>query len=360
MSVELAAVIAFGVAGAVSVVSTPFAVRVAQRTSFLDHPRGYHKHAASTPLLGGAAVLVGFLLAAVAVGGFGGRYWVILTCASLLWVLGTIDDRVAVSPRWRLLAETGGAIALWVVGLGWNTSLPATSDLVLTVIWVVGLTNAFNLMDNLDGACGTVGCVCAAGMGTLGAVHGQAALAGLGFALAGASAGFLRWNLARPARIFLGDGGSMPIGFLVAALAMATARHMRVGDANVLAAALLAGLPILDTALVSVSRMRRGVTLMTGGRDHLTHRLLVALGTPRRVAITLTSIQAALCAFAIVGDQLGSESLTALAIFAIFCGLVAIALLDTARWRPAGIAVGPRLLPAHGASAHSSVGVDSG
>lgn len=369
MGPELSAAVGFGVAAISSLIATSVAISTARRTDFLDRPRGYHKHAAATPLLGGTAVLVGFLLAAIAVGGAGGRYWVVLACASFLWLLGTIDDRIAVMPKWRLLAETGGAIALWAVGLGWNTSLPATSDLVLTVVWVVGLTNAFNLMDNLDGACGTVGCVCATGIGVLAAILGQAALAGLGFALAGACAAFLPWNLARPARIFLGDGGSMPVGFLVATLAMVTARDMRVGDASVLAAAMLAGLPIMDTALVSVSRIRRGVRLVTGGRDHFTHRLLLALGTPRRVAAKLALIQAALCALAIAGGRLGTAVLGASAIVAVSVGFIVIAVLDTARWRPADIAVGERSMsgqaqvagqPLPAPTGAASVGVDSG
>src|SRR4051812_42117760 len=131
--------------------------------------------------------------------------------------LGTLDDRFPVAPRWRVLAEIGAGCAVSAAGLGWSVFGSEALDLLLTVAWVVGLCNAFNLMDNLDGAAGTVAGISAAGVGTLALAHDDPALAAFAFALAGACAGFLPHNLARPARIFLGDGGSLPIGFLVAA-----------------------------------------------------------------------------------------------------------------------------------------------
>jgi UDP-GlcNAc:undecaprenyl-phosphate GlcNAc-1-phosphate transferase len=342
MSPELSAAVGFSAAGATSLGGTPLAIAIAGRTDFYDRPRGYRKHAGATPLLGGAAVLVGFLAAAIAVGATSGRLLVPIGCALSLWLIGTIDDRVTIAPIWRLLAETIAAVAVVVVGLGWKTSGGGAIDLVLSVIWVVGLVNAFNLMDNLDGACSAVGCVSAVGIGILAAIHGQAVLAGLAFGLAGGCAGFLPWNLAGPAKVFLGDGGSMPIGFLVAALAMTTGRHLQVGDAGLLAGALLVGVPILDTALVSLSRKRRGVMLVTGGRDHLTHRLLLALHTPRAVVGALALAQAILCVSAIVGDHWGIAAVALFALVAVTLGAVTIVLLDTTRWRPAGIAVGER------------------
>jgi UDP-GlcNAc:undecaprenyl-phosphate GlcNAc-1-phosphate transferase len=365
MNAELSAIVGFGAAGAVTLAATPLAIAIARRTDFYDRPREYRQHAAPTPFLGGAAVTAGFLVAAVAVGGVSGKH-VLLACALGMWLLGTIDDRFAVPPKWRLLAEGLAAGALVWAGLGWHTALGDVFDFLLTVVWITGIITAFNLMDNLDGACGTVGGVCSVGLGTMAAIHRQPAIAGLSFALAGGCAGFLPFNLARPARIFLGDGGSMLIGFLVAALSLALSRNMRLGDADLLAVAILAGLPILDTALVSVSRIRRRVTLVTGGRDHLTHRLLLVLHSPRAVALVLASAQAALCTLAIISVQLGRAELIGLAIGTASVGVVAIAVLDTKRWRPAGIAVAPRPQPVATGAPKSqpvgatSVGIDSG
>jgi UDP-GlcNAc:undecaprenyl-phosphate/decaprenyl-phosphate GlcNAc-1-phosphate transferase len=340
MTAELTAVLGFAAGGAASLVATPLAISVARRTGFLDCPRGYRRHGAPTPFLGGAAVLIGFLVSVLVVGGVSGKLFVLIVCAGGLWLLGTIDDRLTVAPTWRLVAEAGAAIALFAAGIGWETGAGGGVDLVLTVIWIVGLVNAFNLMDNLDGACGTLGCVSALGIGVLAVMRGQPTVAGLAFGLAGACAAFLRWNLAGPAKIFLGDGGSMPVGFLAASLVMATAAHLGVGDASLLAGALMLGVTILDTTLVTVSRARRRVPLVTGGRDHLTHRLLLRLKSPRAVAAALAAAQALLCGLAIVGDQIGPLALAASALAAVLVGVVAIGLLDTARWRPAGIAMG--------------------
>jgi UDP-GlcNAc:undecaprenyl-phosphate GlcNAc-1-phosphate transferase len=340
MSVEVSAAEGFAAACAGTLAVTPLAISIAARTGFYDLPRDYHKHGAPTPLLGGVAVLLGFLAAVIVVAGATGRIIVVVICAVGLGLMGTIDDRVPIGPRWRLLAEAIAAVALIATGLRWKTSGGVGVDILLSVIWIVGLVNAFNLMDNIDGACSTVGCVSAAGIGILAAIHGQVVLTGLAFGLAGACSAFLLWNLAAPAKIFLGDGGSMPIGFLVAALAMATGRQLHVGNASLLAGALLVGMPILDTALVTLSRKRRGVTLMTGGRDHLTHRLLLAVHRPRAVAGVLALAQALLCAIAIAGDQWGSGALAGFAIGAVSCGVMTILLMDTTRWRPAEIAVG--------------------
>jgi UDP-GlcNAc:undecaprenyl-phosphate GlcNAc-1-phosphate transferase len=340
MSVEQTAILSFFVALVAALGLTPLAIRIARRSDFLDRPRDYRKHSAPTPFLGGAAVLAAFLLAGLLVAGASGKLLVPLGCAVGLWVLGTVDDRWAVPPRWRLLAEAGAAPALVAAGLGWDTDLPGVLDFALTVVSVVIAVNAFNLMDNLDGACGTVTAVAAAGVGVLAAIKGEVAVAGLAFALAGACAGFLPFNLARPARVFLGDGGSMPVGFLVAALVMASARHASGGNAGLLVGALLAGLPIFDATMVCFSRVKRGVTVVTGGRDHLTHRLLLRLRTPRAVAVALAALQAALSGLAILGYELGASAVAWLALGVFVAGVAAILVLDTPRWQPTGIAVG--------------------
>jgi UDP-GlcNAc:undecaprenyl-phosphate GlcNAc-1-phosphate transferase len=265
-----------------------------------------------------------------------------------------------VPPKWRLLAEAGAAIALFAAGLGWETHLPGVLDFALTIASVVIAVNAFNLMDNLDGACGTVTAVAAAGVGALAAIKGEVVTAGLAFALSGACAGFLPWNLTRPARIFLGDGGSMPAGFLIAALAMSTVRHASAGNAGLLVGALLAGLPIFDAALVSYSRTRRGVTIVTGGRDHLSHRLLLAMGSPQAVAVALAVLQALLSTLAIVGYELGGGAVAWLALCVFLSGVVGVLVLDTARWRPAGIAFGRPEQSLEAAAEHLAVPTGAG
>jgi UDP-GlcNAc:undecaprenyl-phosphate/decaprenyl-phosphate GlcNAc-1-phosphate transferase len=317
----------------VTLVATPFARRIAVRTSFFDHPVGYKGHSHPTPYLGGAAVLVGVLAGSMIFDAAGG-YKRMLAAALILLVIGTLDDRIQLGVTLRLLAQVATAIAVWAVDLGWTMLDNPTADLLLTIVWVVGITNAFNLMDNQDGATGTVGAVCGLGIGTLALVEGAVPLAVIAFALSGACLGFLRYNLASPAKIFLGDGGSMPIGVLVACMVMAIPDGAL--DWTLLfATAPLVGLPILDTTLVVASRLRRGAPVLSGGRDHLTHRLLALVGSKRTVALILAAAQAALCGLSIALFQLDQAAVLAATAAYLTVGAAIIALLETGVVSPA-------------------------
>lgn len=294
MGDELRALCAFGLAALLALLLVPLAWRIAIRTGFLDHPVDYKAHGAATPYLGGAAVIASFAISAIAFGGAATRLWLVLALAVALAAIGSFDDRRTLPPGLRFGAQVLAAVALYAADVRWEVTGSAWVDLPVTLVWVAGLANAYNLLDNIDGAAATTAAVSAAGIGALALARGDGALAACGFALAGSCATFLVFNLARPARIFLGDGGSVPIGFLIAALALLAAGPLG-GDA-VLIAVPLAGVAIFDTTLVVISRSRRGVTILTGGRDHSTHRLLRPLGSPRRVALLLAAAQAALCA----------------------------------------------------------------
>jgi UDP-GlcNAc:undecaprenyl-phosphate GlcNAc-1-phosphate transferase len=323
-----AAILALGVGAAAAVAGVPVASWVAVRTGFLDHPAGYKKHERPTPYLGGSAVVLAFVVAALAFGDGGTGFLPVVLAAVGLWAVGTIDDRVNLSPWLRVGATVAAGVALWATDLGWDVFAFAGLDLALTVLWVLGLVNAFNLMDNLDGASGSVAAAASAGIGAFALWRDDPALAAMAFGLVGACLGFLRFNLARPARIFLGDGGSMPIGFIVAALAIAAPSVADLGAGAVLTAALLVGLVILDTTLVVISRRRRGVTLLTGGRDHLTHRLLGIVGSARRVAGTLAVAQLALCALALSAAGLGRVAVLWIAAAVAIAGIATIAALE--------------------------------
>jgi UDP-N-acetylmuramyl pentapeptide phosphotransferase/UDP-N-acetylglucosamine-1-phosphate transferase len=331
---EARLIAAFFLALGAAFAATPAAIAVAGRTDFHDRPVGYKGHSRPTPYLGGAAVLGGFLVAAALLGGEFARLSPIVGCTCALWALGTLDDRLGLGAWPRVAAECIAAMVLWATGLGWNLFPGGGADLALTVVWVVGLVNAFNLIDNMDGAAATIAAVTSVAVGGLALLEGDVPLAILVFGLAGACLGFLPYNLASPARIFLGDGGSLPIGFVIAASLMAVPMAPELGLEHVLAATLLVGVPVLDTTLVSVSRRRAGVSLWTGGRDHLTHRLQTRLGTARTVALSLGAIQAGLGAVAVSVVQFGRGSV--LAAWSIWFVVVAaaVALLETRSWVP--------------------------
>jgi UDP-GlcNAc:undecaprenyl-phosphate GlcNAc-1-phosphate transferase len=291
---ELQLILAFALAAGLVQLTTPAVIRLALATGFLDHPVGYKKHFRPTPYLGGLGLMTAVLPVALVLGG-GSEVLVIAACAAGLCAVGIVDDRAHLGPGVRVFAEFAAALALWRADLGWQLWDAGVLNLALTTFWVVALVNAFNLMDNLDGATGTVGTVSGAGVGVLAATQGEVAISALAFALAGGCAGFLRFNLAQPSRVFLGDGGSMPVGFIAAAGLTAVPGTEGFGTAAVFAVIPLVGLVVLDTALVVVSRVRRGVGVFTGGRDHLTHRLLDRVGTPQKVALALAAAQTALC-----------------------------------------------------------------
>jgi UDP-N-acetylmuramyl pentapeptide phosphotransferase/UDP-N-acetylglucosamine-1-phosphate transferase/glycosyltransferase involved in cell wall biosynthesis len=291
--------LAFGLALAITLLLTPAAIWLARQTGFFDHPEGYKGHRAPTPYLGGLAVGAGIAIPAIMFGGAAMEYSPLALCAAALWLVGTVDDRIGLNPGTRVIVEVAVAVVLWATGLGWGIPGAEVLGLAFTVLWVVGLVNAYNLMDNMDGAAAGVACVSAAGIALVAALAGRPVLAAFALTVAGACAGFLWFNLAAPAKIFLGDGGSMPLGFLIAAAAMSVPVSGDLGVLGIVALAPVAGLPILDTCLVMVSRRRRRVALLSGGRDHLTHRLRAHLASPRAVTLVLATAQAALCGLAL-------------------------------------------------------------
>jgi UDP-N-acetylmuramyl pentapeptide phosphotransferase/UDP-N-acetylglucosamine-1-phosphate transferase len=187
--------------------------------------------------------------------------------------------------------------------------------------------------------------VAAGALALLGAIRGDAWLAVAAGALSGACLGFLPHNLLRsPARIFLGDGGSMPVGFAVAAIAMIGVSDAAAPWQSLAMGLLFVGVPALDTALVVVSRARRGISVLTGGRDHLTHRTRQRLRTARAVAVALGAAQATVSALALVALQAGSvASAAAVLLYALAAGL-AIALFDS-RLAPEAAVAGPVTTP---------------
>lgn len=325
-------VLAFALAAALTVAIVPTAISVANRTGFLDRPLGYKAHGQPTPYLGGAAVLAAVLFTALLLAGGLSRYWPLLAGTVGLALVGTVDDRVNLSPWLRVATELLAAWFLWDRGLGWSLFSSEAANLVLTGLWVTAIVNGFNLMDNLDGAAASVAAVSAACVAALAVVGDDLPLAVIAVALGGALVGFLRYNLAEPARIFLGDGGSMAIGFLLAGSLMVVPMGMLSGFSTLVTAIFAVGLPVFDTSLVILSRRRRGAPVLSGGTDHSTHRLRAVLETPRAVALALVAGQGALCGLAIAASRLGGGVAIALAAGALLLGVATIAAVDGLKW----------------------------
>jgi UDP-N-acetylmuramyl pentapeptide phosphotransferase/UDP-N-acetylglucosamine-1-phosphate transferase len=321
--------VGFALAAAVAYVATPYAIGLANRLQFYDRPAGYKGHLRPTPYLGGAAVMAGFVVAALAVDGDWQKTAPLLLGAGLLWLIGTIDDRWTVSPALRVLAELALGVLVWRAGLRWSLHAGDALDLALTCLWILAVVNAFNLFDNMDGAAATMALVVSAGAALIGVLRGEVWLAAAAASLCGACLGFLPRNLSKPSRIFLGDGGSMPVGFAVAVLVMAAAETTTVAWRSLLVSLLLVAVPALDTSLVIVSRRRRGVSVLTGGRDHLTHRTRRMLSSPRAVVLALGVVQAATSVLAVLASE-GDSSLLVISVslYVLVAGAVII-VLDT-------------------------------
>ncbi|HWX87077.1 MAG TPA: O-antigen ligase family protein [Solirubrobacteraceae bacterium] len=320
--------VGFAMACALAYMATPYAISLADRLQFYDKPAGYKGHARSTPYLGGAPVMAGFIVAVLLAAGSLHKTVPLIGGVTLLWLVGTIDDRRTVSPGLRVLLELGLAAFIWAVGLGWHLHMGFAVDLGLTCLWVLGVVNAFNLFDNMDGAAGTMALVVSGGAALIGIVRGDVWLAVGAASLGGACLGFLPRNLSLPARIFLGDGGSMPLGFAAAVLVMVAAGTSTVAWQSLLVALLLVGIPALDTSLVIVSRRRRGVPLLTGGRDHLTHRASRFLPSARAVALCLGAVQALVSVTAVLASQGGSSLVVISASVYLLAAACAIVLLE--------------------------------
>lgn len=327
---EIDSILTFLAAFALCVALTPLAIRLAKATGFMDRPgSGYKQHGRATPYLGGLAVTLTVLIVGVATGSLLGDKWPILLTVIALWALGTVDDRRGVAPRLRVAVELAAAAGIALADLGWHVTGNALADGLLTAAWIVGIVNAVNLMDNMDGAAGTLGLAVSGPVALVAAAYGDADIQILAIIVAGACLGFLPFNLfLRPARIFLGDGGSMPLGALLAIMTMRGADTSTTGLAAVLLGGLLIGLAVLDTALVTISRRRRGISLLTGGKDHLTHRLHGFVESPRRVAGVLAVSQTALGLVALTAVAAGASAVTVLGLLAMLGGLLAIAGLE--------------------------------
>jgi UDP-GlcNAc:undecaprenyl-phosphate/decaprenyl-phosphate GlcNAc-1-phosphate transferase len=321
----------FALASLVAYLATPYAIALAGRLQFYDTPAGYKGHLQPTPYLGGVAVMAALIVAVSATAGAWDRTAPLLGGVLLLCAIGTIDDRRPLSPVLRLLVELALGALVWAVGLGWHLHAGGALDLSVTCLWVAAVVNAFNLFDNMDGAASTMALVVAAGAAMIGVVRGEVWLTAAAASLAGACLGFLPRNLATPSRIFLGDGGSMPLGFAVAVLVTVAAGTSHMAWRSLLVGLLLVGIPALDTSLVIVSRRRRGVSVLLGGRDHLTHRAHALLPSARSVALVLGAIQAALSVVAVLASR-GEASLVVIsASVYLLAGAGAIILLDTLR-----------------------------
>ncbi|WP_433240146.1 MraY family glycosyltransferase [Streptosporangium sp. CA-135522] len=271
--------------------ATPVLGRLALRWGFTDRPGGYKAHDRPIPYLGGVAVMLGTIIpSAVVLGLTDLRTTSIMIASMAVALLGLVDDLSSLSPFTRLAVE---AVAAGGVVLG-GVQAPLTGswlDAPFTVLWIVVITNSFNLLDNMDGALGAIATVSAAFLAGTAFVHAHPATGLVLLTLALSSLGFLVHNWA-PAKIFMGDTGSLFIGFVLACSAalLMTGRSTGTMVAGLLLPTFIA---TVDTGVVFLSRKRAGRPLLQGGNDHISHRLRRLGLSTRLTVLTLAAVAAA-------------------------------------------------------------------
>ena len=274
--------ITFAIALATSFAVTVPVRQLALHLGMLDRPGPRKVHNTPMPLLGGLGIYCGAVLAIMLSldGQPRGQILSILAAATLLLIVGTLDDRGLLHHQVKLfVAMPLAALTLLATGVrvhvfsailvsGWGPGL----DAGLTLFWLVGVTAAFSILDHMDGLTSGIAAIASFFFALLAMIHGQVLVATLATAVFGASLGFLYWNF-NPAKIFMGDGGAMFLGFMLATLG-AKLRLSGTSRFAWMIPVLVLAVPIFDTTLVSISRLRRGLIPFTSaGKDHTAHRL---------------------------------------------------------------------------------------
>lgn len=270
-----------------SLYGTPVAARAAMRFGIVDRPDGSLKvHRRPVPYLGGLAVYVAFILTMALVFEFDRRVLGLLLGGTILVLLGLIDDFGVLGVWPKFLGQGFATVVLIKSDIAIHiASLPPWMNLSLTVIWIVGLTNAFNIIDIMDGLASGTALVAASFLLVIAYANGQTPIVLMTATLMGSLLGFLRYNR-HPARIFMGDTGSLFLGMMMGSLAM-VGKYDRVNEIGYLTPLLILAVPIFDTVYVMSLRLMRGTNPFRGSPDHFALRLKRA-GMPVPVVVSLT------------------------------------------------------------------------
>ncbi len=369
---ELVGISAWIIAMGVSWAATPLVIRLADWIGAVDAPGGRKTHRAPVPRIGGISVFLGFFagmaFAAYAAGVLwnvpeNAVYWRGLAFAALgMLLVGLIDDLRGLRYYWKFMAQIAAAVYVWSCGfavevisspLGGGVELSTALSFAVTVIWIVGITNAVNLIDGLDGLAAGIALITTSTVAAIAFARGELGVTAASVTLAGALIGFLRFNF-NPARIFLGDSGSLFLGFV---LAVTSVRGSQKGPTAValLVPLLVLGVPLLDTGLAVVRRLTRlqrrsgkriGAVYMLRNvrevflpdRGHIHHRLVETGLGHRGAVLTLYFLACAFAGAALVLVLSRSIWVGVLLIVVLFATMAAFLMVLYLRIEPAGVA----------------------
>src|SRR3954452_12975897 len=267
-------------------IATPAVRAVARRFGAVAMPRADRWHRKPTAMMGGIAIFIAVMTTLLVLVPQRREAWVVLGASTLLFAVGLIDDFLHVKPYQKLIGQVAGAGAVIYYGLvlPWTASAPI--NMMITFVWLIGITNAINMLDNMDGLSAGIAAIAGAFLGINFFLNGQFNEALMLAAFAAALIGFLLYNHS-PASIFMGDCGSLFIGFFLASTALLSGSgggRSRSLLAVLAVPVLVLCVPIFDTTFVTLMRKMAGRAASRGGRDHTSHRL-VALGLTEKHAV---------------------------------------------------------------------------
>ena len=332
--------LAFLIAFLASVGLTAPVRHLALRIGLVDKPGPRKVHLKPIPLLGGVAIYCGFVLAVLITlhQPTSGQIISILAGATLLALIGFLDDGGFLHHQVKLfVAMPVAALLLLASGIRFHlisSFVPGQAGTILdgclTIVWVVGITASFSILDHMDGLCSGIAAIGALFFTLSANQGGQVMVRTLGAATLGAALGFLGWNF-NPAKIFMGDGGAMFLGYLMATLSLKLRPEETGSQLGWLVPVLILGVPIFDTTLVSISRSRRGLVPFTSpGKDHTAHRLAnLGLGT-RGAVLSLYLVACVFGVLSLLVPALTDRHAIVLVAVVVPCCLVAIYFLESA------------------------------
>jgi UDP-GlcNAc:undecaprenyl-phosphate GlcNAc-1-phosphate transferase len=297
-------------------------------------PRGDRWHEQKTPMLGGVGLFAGLLAgvgAALATGALHGseELFGILGGCAIVFAAGLLDDLRALPPAAKLASQIGAAALVIATGLQVQIVGNDVLATAIAVLWLVGMTNAFNLLDNMDGLAATMAAIaCAYFAVDASTTHDNRLVLVLALAVGLACAGFLPFNLrpGKPAAVFMGDSGSQVLGFALAALGLSASwKAAGTTVAALFLPILVLAVPILDTTLVTVVRILEGRPIYRGGRDHTSHRLVYRGLSEKRAVLLLGLIAAALGGTSLAYNNINSGAITLVGVLLTFALLVQFA-----------------------------------
>ncbi|MDI6809749.1 MAG: MraY family glycosyltransferase [Candidatus Eisenbacteria bacterium] len=280
-----------------SFILTPVFRTISRRLSFVDLPEERKFHSKATPLLGGIAVFLAWQLSVLVGlvmldGRIDGNALAIFGGALVVIVVGLIDDRRGMSPLVKLGGQAAAAAILLLGGGVGRVAGHEVVNFLISLIWAVGLMNALNFLDNMDGISGGVSFLAGLFFFLLSTVSGEGLPAVLAAGLCGATLGFLRYNFS-PASIFLGDAGSLFLGYCLCALSLGAIPNEMSG-LKLFVPVLVLGYPVFDITFVTVIRLLEGRKIYQGGKDHSSHRMVTVLGSVPKGCLVIYSMSVVL------------------------------------------------------------------